>query len=206
MDTSARSARRLRRIRRAGFSLIEIMLAIGIIAFAFIAIFGLIPGGLRIFRQAMDASVGSQIAQRVVSDAQQTDFDQLVTDENGNAITGVNSTGRKAVRYFDEQGTEIDATDAALVAKAIYHVNTRVTPATRLPKSGTSTGDNTNLATVTIQVAYNPGNQPLVLEGGAAGEQDKPMRNLWTGAFQRNTNDTAAAPILIYSTLVSKNK
>jgi len=186
------------------------MLAIGVIAFAFIAIFGLIPSGLRIFRQAMDASVGSQIAQRVVSDAQQTDFDQLITDEGGNTITGVNATGRKAVRYFDEQGNELLNSDGSIPQsappKAIYHVNTRITPATTLPKKGTSTADNANLATVTIQVAYNPGNLPLVLEEGSPSDQDKPMRNLWTGAFQRNKTDTAAAPILVYSTLVSKNK
>ena len=180
MDTSEPSAPDRR--KQGAFSLIETILAIGIVSFAFVAIFGLLPAGLRVFRQAIDTSVGSQIAQRVVGDAQQTDFDQLVTDSSGAAITA-GTTGRKGVRYFDDQGNEVPA-----ATNAIYHVNTRIQPATPLPMGGAA-ATNASLATVTIQVANNPANQSLDLSN-----------NLWTG----NTNNAIA--ILTYATMVSKNK
>src|SRR6185369_7455030 len=62
------------------FSLIEVVLAVGVVAFAFVAIMGLIPAGMGQFRQAIDTSVCSQIAQRVMNEAQQTGF-ALLSDE-----------------------------------------------------------------------------------------------------------------------------
>ena len=40
----------------AGFSLIEVTLAIGIIAFAFVALFGLLPTGMQTFRASVDTT------------------------------------------------------------------------------------------------------------------------------------------------------
>lgn|GEM_PF-6307406 len=51
----------LRPFRRRGFTLIETAFAIGIVAFAFVALIGLLPAGLTNFREAMDPSVGAQI-------------------------------------------------------------------------------------------------------------------------------------------------
>lgn len=48
---------------RSAFSLIEVTLSIGIIAFALIAIFGLIPVGLTSGREAIDATRSSLIGQ-----------------------------------------------------------------------------------------------------------------------------------------------
>jgi uncharacterized protein (TIGR02598 family) len=49
------------------FSLIEVTLAIGVIAFALVAILGLLPVGMRSGREAMDATRTSLIAQDVVT-------------------------------------------------------------------------------------------------------------------------------------------
>lgn len=187
-----------------GFSLVEVVLAIGIVAFAFVGIFALLPTGMGISRQAMDASVGSQIAQRIINDAQQSDFPELLKEANGKTITGTNQTGRKAERYFDDQGGELPA---ASKARAIYHVNTRITPATAMPKTGTSTGgDNVNLAIVTVQVVNNPGNRELALSTDPSDSQDKPLRNLWTGAYASDRINTKAVPCLTFPALVAKNK
>ena len=69
--------------RQSAFSLVEVVLAVGVISFAFVAILGLLPAGLAQFRQAMDNSVGAQIAQRIILDCQQTDFTTLTTIPNG---------------------------------------------------------------------------------------------------------------------------
>ena len=154
----------------------EVTLALGVMAFAFISVFGLLPTGLNTFRQAIDASVESQIAQKVLNDAQQTDFTQLIKDYSGNPITS-GTSGIKYVRFFDDQGTEIvpatQANPPTLTAaekqKILYWVNTRVTPSTVMP-SGTNTVNYVNLATVTIQVVNNPGNQAISADS----------TNLWT--------------------------
>ncbi|MCE9608782.1 MAG: Verru_Chthon cassette protein B [Chthoniobacter sp.] len=188
----------------AGFSLVEVVLAIGVIAFAFVGIFALLPTGMSISRQAMDTSVGSQIAQRVINDALQSDFPELLKNAAGATISGTNETGRKAERYFDDQGSELPASSKA---QAIYHVNTRITPATAMPKTGTSSGgDNTNLAIVTVQVANNPGNRELALSTDPSNSQDKPLRNLWTGAYASDRNNTKAVPCLTFPALVARNK
>ena len=59
------------------FSLIETALALGIVAFAFVGLMGLLPAGLGTFRTAIDTTVSAQIVQRIVSDAEQSDFDAL---------------------------------------------------------------------------------------------------------------------------------
>ena len=186
-----------------GFSLVEVVLAIGVVAFAFVAIFGMLPTGLGISRQAMDASVGSQIAQRIINDAQQSDFSELLKDASGKPIAGTNQTGRKAERYFDDQGGELPAVSKK---DAIYHVNTRITPATAMPKTGTANGDNVHLAVITVQVANNPGNQELALSLDASDAQDKPLRNLWTGAYASARTKTNAVVCLTFPALVARNK
>lgn len=192
-----------RDVSQDGFSLVEVVLAIGLVAFAFLAIFGMLPTGLGISRQAMDASVGAQIAQRIINDAQQSDFAELLKDASGKTIAGTNQTGRKAERYFDDQGGELPAAGKRL---AIYHVNTRVTPATAMPKTGTSNGDNVHLAAVTVQVANNPGNRELALSLDASDAQDKPLRNLWTGAYAADRARTHAVGCLTFPALVARNQ
>jgi len=178
----------------AGFSLVEVTIAMGVIAFAFISVFGLIPTGLNAFHQAIDTSIGSQIAQKVINDAEQTDFSTLTDSTNlpvtlpanysfqGPAVNG------PAIRYFDEQGDELLSSQ---VSRAVYQVRTRITPATVTPYFATgqsSTATDVDLATVTIQIASNPGNQSIPID---------PTTNLWSSPL---------IPLTTYSTMVSKNQ
>lgn len=128
---------------RRGFSLVEVSIATGIAALSIIMLFGLLPSGLNLFRQAMNVTVSSQIAQRLIYEAVQTDYDTLVN--------GSTTAFTKAPRYFDNEGVE-----TSTASDAIYHVYTRIVPSTILPPSTTG---NSSLATVTIQVLANPNNQ-----------------------------------------------
>ena len=201
---------RVRRTRgEQGFSLVEVTLAVGIVAFGIVGIIGMLPTGLNVFRQAMDASVGSQIIQRVLNEAQQSDFDALIAGSTwvGGATGTVNETilaknaldpAKGTVRWFDDQANELVSS-----AEAVYHVNTRIMPTTALPKTGTGTKDNINLATVTVQVANNPSNRQLAFESGGASDQNKPMRNLWSGAFFGTT--AKIVPLVTVSSVVARN-
>ncbi len=211
MDTSRISARRSKRAWTsfAGFSLVEVTLAIGIVASAVVVVVGLFPSGMNTFRQAMNTSVGGHIAQQLLSEAQQTDFDVLVPPATYTASTTFN----KPDRYFDDQGEEIMPTTPGAPSnvektKIVYWVRTRVTPKSDLPSRG-PTGETENsdkIATVIIQIANNPSNQQLAQETGAANDSSAPLRNLWSGAFQSDPSKIKVVPNNIYSTLVSKNQ
>ena len=76
------------------FSLVEVTLAIGIIAFAFVALFGLLPTGMRTFRAAIDTSNESWILQNINSMVQTTDFAEIEK-------LGIDKGGK--ILYFDEE-------------------------------------------------------------------------------------------------------
>lgn len=170
MDTSNYTGRRPsggRRDPRAAFSLVEVTLALGIFAFAITAIFGLLPLGLSSFRQAMDTSVSSQICQRVINDAQQTDFSVLTTVTSQNTASS-NGNVKQPLRYFDNEGNEVPCSNGVPSAAYLYKVNTVVIPATAMPGAA----KNANLATVVIQIINNPGQATSITSDSSTG--------LWT--------------------------
>lgn len=67
------------------FSLVEVVIAVGVAAFALVALLGLLPSGLKTFKSTMNTAVGSQIAQRVFNDMQIANWSDLTN----------------TVRYFD---------------------------------------------------------------------------------------------------------
>jgi len=95
---------RTRRVNRA-FSLVEAVISIGIVSFAMLGIFGMIPVGLNNFQSALQLTVESSIVQGVTGELQRTDFSTL------SAMPATN-------RYYDEQGKPV--TDPAA---AVYTVN-----------------------------------------------------------------------------------
>ena len=123
-------------IRLRAFSLVEVTMALGIAAFAFTALLGMLPIGLNLFRTATDSSVTTRIVQKISGDLQQTDFDSL--SQSGNQTF-----------YFDEQGTTRKSKD-----NAIYWAQVQIVPTTKLP--GASSQPSSDLARVVIQVARNP--------------------------------------------------
>lgn len=170
-----------RRRRRAAFSLVEVALCLGIVAFALVPVFGLLPIGLSSFRKGMDLSVGAQITQRIIDEAQQSDFEKLVANHDGPFT--------EPVRYFTAQGEEQTGADAAKSSNIIYRVNTRIAPSTVMPGDAAPDGGpvNRNLATVTVQVANNPGNHAVDTDAGG----------LWIA--------TKALPLATASTYVARN-
>lgn len=167
-----------RRNRSRGFSLVEITLAIGVVAFAFVGLFALLPAGLATFRQAMDTSVGSQIVQRIVSDAQETDFEVLLESAVEKNKGASSQYYRLPIRYFDDQGTEVAVTAEAPteeeLTRILYTVRIRgsnpgkANPSTHnsnyftsLPAVSGSRFNPRDLTILTIQVVTNPSNRPL---------------------------------------------
>ncbi len=203
----------------AGFSLVEVALAIGIVAFAFVALMSLLPAGLTTFRRALDISICTQIAQRVVSDCQEVDFDvltdrdRLPASADGKAYSfRMRVPGKTDIltRYFDEQGNEIVPTPPALELSAedklrmIYMVNVRVVPRVSLPtgKEGYPVArlekQAGNLAQITVQVARNPSGLELKVHPGKEDDINEPERNLWM--------PKSGVDIFTYSSYIGKNQ
>lgn len=165
---------------RRGFSLVEVVLAIGVVAFAFVAIFSLLPVGMGVFREAMDTSVSAQIVQRIVSDSQQTNFDNLV-DPTKSGGTASGDWFVLPLRYFDDQGSEVKVTGASPSATQkemiVYHVRIRGSNPGKGNPSGhssdyftslPSTGERFNprdMTILTIQIVANPAGKDLASAG-----------------------------------------
>lgn len=132
-----------RRSRDHAFTLVEVVMSIGIISFAFIAIFALLPVGMTSFRKALSNSIGTQIVQRIVNEAKQTDFATLIAKPT-------------TTRFFDDQGDEVPQTPTPTApAPWLYLVQIDVKAPTALP--GAVTGPSANLATITVKLAADPG-------------------------------------------------
>lgn len=129
--------------RRNAFTLVEVTLAIGIVSFAFVAMFGLLPVGLSVSRQAIDTTIEAQIVQKLKTQALQTDFSQLQTLQDAEPY------------YFDDQGKAAEETGA--MYKAFF---AEVPAETQLPANVSTR----KLRTVTIFVVNTKGNSTIAAE------------------------------------------
>ena len=125
------------RFGSAGFSLVEVVIAIGILSFAMVPLLGMLPTGLNTFRNSIDRSVSTQIAQQILNEARQTDFTNLPSLQ-GN-------------RYFTDEGDPTTETSP----NRIYLARTDIITQVAVPGDGTPFS-NASLAKVRVQVANSP--------------------------------------------------
>lgn len=181
-------------LQAAGFTLVEVALSIAILSFAILPLFALVPEGLTNFRGAMDIGITTQIAQRVINDARQTDFDLLIDRANlpkETPLTGLTfrapSLTAPSLRYFDDYAREIipktpDSLTPEERRRVIYQVNTRIQPQAGVPATEPLTASNlapANLALVTVQIAAAPGERTLPVSTAAPNDITIPGRNLF---------------------------
>src|SRR4051812_20602905 len=196
MGLSTASPLPRRRSSTAGFTLVEVALAIGIVAFAFVALLALLPAGQNAFRQSIDVAVCGQIAQRIINEAQMSDFQTLIDAKKIGGGSSENFTFRAPTvqkpgfRYFDDQGREVslksEDPSPEEQKKVGYQVNTRIMPRAMLPANRTVKPSNDlgnakipsqPLAQITVQVAINPSGIKIPISAAAA-DGTEPMRNL----------------------------
>lgn len=134
--------------RQSGFSLVEVTLAIGIIGFALLAIFALIPVGLNSARDSIDTTHTTLIAADVQNRVKST-----VTSALFAATTNTTSTW-----FFTREGVYIDTATSGLT-NAFYRADVVIhgTWGANAPPPNT---DETVLRPVTVQLRWplNPAN------------------------------------------------
>jgi uncharacterized protein (TIGR02598 family) len=146
--------------RKAGFSLVEISLAIGIIAFAFVALLGLLPTGLTIFRSSVDTANETWIMQDLNSMIQVTDWSKL--DAMSFETSG-------EIYYYDEEGRLTDtektpSAEAVVKARRLYAVKLIVEPMFQPVQTGMSSHDEIKNARRVIAVIANITRPPAMAE------------------------------------------
>jgi uncharacterized protein (TIGR02598 family) len=83
---------------RRGFSLVEVVLAVGILSCSLVTMLALVPMGLTTMRESKDSVLQGEIVQRLRGRAALTDFKRLQNDFVA-----------QGPFYFDSQGMEQDA-------------------------------------------------------------------------------------------------
>ena len=196
--------------------MVEVSIAVGILAVAMVALLGLMPAGMTTFRKAMDTSTTAQIAQRVLLDMQQADFDQILDTKNdhGNQSNYYTFTAplrnSQQYRFFDEQGIELvtnGGTNSSLSnaqkTALVYQVNIRIMPTAAEPVDPDSIKG--AVALVTVQVARNPNNRTLTINRQQIGDPKDPkfsQRNL----FDPDATGNRGVQVFTYSALIGKNQ
>ena len=130
---------------QGGFSLIEVVIAIGIVAFAFVPMLALVPMGLNSSRQAVDNTIEAQIVQELTNQVQETDYSQLSQLSTSTATTPLS---------FDQDGNPATATSlVAYKASIVYTVPVVGTSSATTMTSGSSaSGTTARLGVVTIYI------------------------------------------------------
>ncbi|HSI86530.1 MAG: Verru_Chthon cassette protein B [Candidatus Methylacidiphilales bacterium] len=123
-----------------GFSLIEVVLALGVMSMSLMGMLGLTLVGLTSMREAMDQTVLTQIVQRVSSEVQLTPFDKLDTSILARTF------------YFNAEAIEQTAAD-----DTTRFVVTLSRQAPSFPQSGTAQDFQRSLASIRIFVNQTTG-------------------------------------------------
>jgi len=103
MKTMAKSKRSLLRLSRqsAGFSLVEVTIAVAIAALGFITLLGLLPQGINMARNSAEMSVGSKIMLKLSGEMQSMAWSRITW------------TGYGPLRYFTNEGRELTPDNAS---------------------------------------------------------------------------------------------
>lgn len=123
-------------LSRAAFTLVETVLAIGMVSTVLIALLGLLPTGMDIMGEAGQRTVGARVAQQLMSEMQASPFVDLESFDG-------------ETRYFDDQGTEV-STQSLAVYTALIEVDGEPQD---LPGGGSYTSD--FLKGVVVKVALS---------------------------------------------------
>lgn len=96
----------------AAFSLAEVAIAIGILAFCLVGVLGLIPAAMGMFRESVDTGLRAQIMQQVSADVGMMDYTNFVDVSSGTVRGNIVDTFR---RFYGEDGQTNGVTEATAI-------------------------------------------------------------------------------------------
>jgi len=133
------------RALKAGFTLVEVTIALGIISFGLIAILGLLPRGLSLVKESADESAAINILGKITAEL------QSVTNPTAN---------NSSTNVFDAGGKKLVATSSPdAIYKAVTLVHTNSPP--RMATIQISWPANAAKPTGTVDAIVSLANNPL---------------------------------------------
>lgn len=133
-----------------GFSLVEVVLAVGIMAMGVVTILGLLPHGMEMSRKTANEQAETRIVEQLVGEMQSADWTTM-----GGLIGG----GSEIKAYFDDQGLRLLNAESSVGSGLVYMArvlivnNSEIDQGAPLPGKNNNAVNNKNLRRVTIEVA-----------------------------------------------------
>lgn len=132
---------------KAGFSLVEVVLAVGIMGLGVVTILGLLPHGLDISRKTANEQAQTRIVDQISGELQASDWTTLGGVAGPGAAAGV-------VYQFDDQGLKTtDDNVTTYVARVKLPLQAEATTGMQVPGRTPAGVNNRNLRRVSIEVA-----------------------------------------------------
>ena len=128
---------RVSEVTKRGFSLVEVVIAVGITGFALLALVALLPHGIKTMRDAGNIAAEARISKALSGEVQLSEWEEIEDFNN-------------TFRYYDNQSIEIEKGDADFNARHIYTAKIEVPPADIKLPGGTEVEE--NLRRVVIHV------------------------------------------------------
>ena len=113
MNLSVRIPLQNSRSKRGAFTLVETVLAIGIVSTVMIALMGLIPVGMKMMKEAGVNTVGARIANKLLGEVQLSEFDDIQQYNNKEY-------------WFDDMGTQLKKGQEESKIRRIYTAKVEV--------------------------------------------------------------------------------
>ncbi|MES2706258.1 MAG: Verru_Chthon cassette protein B [Verrucomicrobiota bacterium] len=162
------------RLRSRGFTLAEVMIAMGIVASVMVALLGMIPLGVRSVREAANLTISGRIAQEVISNIQQSNWGEIEKTFDGNAFK------------FDNEGFLIRADSKEQVAT--YEARVEITDDSEISFGDTKYPKDT-LRKVLVAVEYTPDGLKIIPRANQVKDGNPNIRNYnFYVANQNKTN------------------
>ena len=124
--------------RQSGFSLVEIVVAVGIVATVMVALLGMIPTGLNAVNEAADTMAEIRIAQKIMGEIQMTEWDDLDEWDDG-------------ALYYDNEGSLLETPEKN---KIRYTCRVEIDDEFQLPGTGAV---NDLVRNITIKISSKRG-------------------------------------------------
>ena len=142
--------KKLRSLRRPGFTLAEVMIAMGIVASVMVGLLGMIPLGVRAVREATNLTISGRIAQEVISNIQQANWKDVLTTYNSKVF------------YFDSEGFFIRSGNKS---KPSFEARVQIPPAKI--SIGKTEYDVNTLKKILVEVEFTPDGIKVPIRQGA---------------------------------------
>jgi uncharacterized protein (TIGR02598 family) len=141
-----------------GFSLIEVIVAMGIVATVMVGLIGILPSGVASLHEASTVAIQSRIVQEMISNAQQSEWDTKTPIANEIPKPKLSELlGTSNIRRYDAQGNLITGAGFPGQVAAYASLMELETATGSHPVILTYTKGYSHLRKIYIYVEYTPG-------------------------------------------------